>query len=50
MFDDAFIIQRVPFKNVAYLAYVSGMVDVIRFFIRSRQQGIHVHLKIVHLI
>ena len=40
MFDDAFIVQRVPFENVYYAAYVSGMVDVIRLFIRARRNGV----------
>ncbi|EGD81749.1 hypothetical protein PTSG_02461 [Salpingoeca rosetta] len=39
MFDDAFIVQRVPFENVSYVNYVSGMVEVVRFFIRSRKTG-----------
>eukprot|EP00043_Microstomoeca_roanoka_P019214 m.213666 g.213666 ORF g.213666 m.213666 type:complete len:2617 (+) comp16958_c0_seq4:400-8250(+) len=33
MFDDAFTIHRVPDDNAFYVAYVSGMVDVLRQFI-----------------
>ena len=38
MFDDAFILQRVPDEGTSYITYVSGMSSVMHMYLRTRQQ------------
>eukprot|EP00056_Hartaetosiga_gracilis_P010415 m.153526 g.153526 ORF g.153526 m.153526 type:complete len:2653 (+) comp13309_c1_seq5:67-8025(+) len=40
MFDDAFIIQKVPDENAAFVAYVTGMAQVFNYFLRLRQERV----------